>query len=280
MADRQLIRPLDVPALRAHHARAEPFPYFVIEGFLEPSFAAEIAAAYPTFETAKQMGLAFRTVNERKKVQVTDRAVFPEPVGRLSDALARPEFLADLGAITGIPGLLADERLFGGGIHVTGPHGRLDVHVDFNVLDYHGEPKLYRRLNLLLYLNPDWNDDWGGQVELWDREVRTCVQRYSPGLNRCVVFETSDISYHGVAPLTCPESEVRRSFAAYYYTLEPAGGEEPAAHSTIFRARPDERLRGYVFMPAERFQRRVLSAVQTAKRRARRLIARAIDRRS
>ena len=147
MADRQLIRPLDVAALEAQHARAEPFPCFVIEGFLEPSFAAEVAAAYPTFETAAQMGFAFNAVNERKKVQVTERARCPDKVGRLSDALASPEFLADLGAITGIPTLLADERLFGGGIHVTGPHGRLDVHVDFNVLD--GERKLYRRLNLL-----------------------------------------------------------------------------------------------------------------------------------
>jgi hypothetical protein len=225
------------------------------------------------------MGFAFNAVNERKKVQVTERAKFPDPIGRLSDALASRAFLDDLTAITGIPTLLADAQLFGGGIHVTGPHGRLDVHVDFNVLEHHGEAKLYRRLNLLLYLNPDWNDQWGGQVELWDREVTTCVQRYAPRLNRCVVFETSDISYHGVAPLTCPETEVRRSFAAYYYTREPAGADVPTAHSTIFRARPDERLRGYVLMPAERLQRQVISGLQTAKRRVRRLIGRAIGRR-
>ena len=261
----------------AQYARSEPFPYVVIEGFLEPSFAAEVAAAYPTFETAKQMGFAFNAVNERRKVQVTDRARFPDAVGRLSDALASPEFLADLGAVTGIPKLVADDRLFGGGMHVTGPHGRLDVHVDFNILD--GEQKLYRRLNLLLYLNPDWNADWGGQVEFWDREVQTCVQRYVPSLNRCVVFETSDISYHGVAPLTCPENEVRRSFAVYYYTTEPASAEEPAAHSTVFRARPDERMREYVLMPAERLQRKVMAGLQTAKRRVRRLIGRAIGRR-
>ena len=71
MADRQLIRPLDVPALRAQYARAEPFRYFVIEGLFEPSFAAEVASAEPTVETATQMGLAFRTVNERQKVLQT-----------------------------------------------------------------------------------------------------------------------------------------------------------------------------------------------------------------
>jgi hypothetical protein len=279
MADRQLIRPLDVPALAAQYASAEPFPFFVIEDFLEPSFAAEVAAAYPTFETAKAMGFAFNAVNERKKVQVTDRALFPDAVGRLSDALASPAFLAQLSAITGIPKLLWEPRLFGGGIHVTGPHGRLDVHVDFNVLEFGDEPKIYRRLNLLLYLNPDWNDDWGGQVEFWDRGVKTCVQRYVPSLNRCVVFETSEISFHGVSPLTCPASAARRSFAAYYYTSEPANAEEPEAHSTIFRARPDERMREYVLMPAERLQRSVLEGLLTAKRRVRRLIGRAIGRR-
>ena len=277
MAGQQVIRPLDVPALRTQYARAEPFPYFVIEGFLEPSFAAEVAAVYPTFDTAKQMGFAFDAVNERKKVQVTDRARFPDAVGRLSDALARPEFLADLVAITGIPNLVADERLFGGGIHVTGPHGRLDVHVDFNVLQ--GEPILYRRLNLLLYLNPDWNEAWGGQVELWDRAVTSCVQRYAPTLNRCLVFETSDISYHGVAPLTCPGSEARRSFATYYYTTTPAQADRLATHGTIFRARPDERLRKYLLMPAERLRRQASSSLQTATRRVRRLIGRAIGRR-
>lgn len=271
--------PLDVAALRAQYARGEPFPFFVIDGLLESSFAAAVAAAYPTFDTAKQLGFAFNAVNERKKVQVTDRALFPDPVGRLSDALASPEFLAQLSAITGIPKLLADPRLFGGGMHVTGPHGRLDVHVDFNVLAYGDEPQLYRRLNLLLYLNPDWNAEWGGQVEFWDRDVTHCVQRYVPILNRCVVFETSEISYHGVAPLTCPASEVRRSFAAYYYTLEPANNEATATHSTIFRARPNERLRAAVLMPAEQLQRRVANGVRTAVGRARRLVARAIGRR-
>jgi hypothetical protein len=195
MADRELIRPLEAPALAAQYRSAAPFPFFAVEGFLDPAFAAEVAAAYPTFETAKAMGFAFNAVNERKKVQVTERARFPEPVGRLSDALASPEFLATLSRITGIPDLVADTRMFGGGIHVTGPHGRLDVHVDFNLLEFKDEPKLYRRLNLLLYLNPGWEAAWGGQVEFWDRDVQHCVQSYVPSLNRCVVFETSEISF-------------------------------------------------------------------------------------
>ena len=279
MADGRLIRPLDEAALASQYASAKPFPSFMLDGFLEPAFAAEVAAAYPTFETAKAMGFAFNAVNERKKVQITDREKFPDPVGRLSDALSSPEFLAALSRITGIPDLLPDPRLWGGGIHVTGPHGRLDVHVDFNILAFEGEPTLYRRLNLLVYLNPGWDEAWGGQVEFWDRDVATCAHSYLPLLNRCVLFETSEISFHGVAPLTCPSHEVRRSFAVYYYTTAPPPGIAAASHSTIFRARPDERVRAHLLMPAERLQRQVTARLRAAYYGARRVVARAIGRR-
>jgi len=273
MADRSVIRPFDVAALHEQFRTATPFPFVAIENFLDPAFAREVAAAYPTFESAKALGFAFNAVNERKKVQITDRDLFPPAVRRLSDALASQPFLDQLSAITGIPKLLADDALFGGGIHVTGPHGRLDVHVDFNLLG-----DLHRRLNLLIYLNPDWDEGWGGHVELWDRDVKVCVRQFAPVLNRCVIFETSDISFHGVAPLTCPPHEVRRSFATYYYTAE-APPSFDAQHGTIFRARPDERLRGYVLMPAEQLQREVAGRFRSAAHRLRSIVARAIGRR-
>jgi len=156
-------------------------------------------------------------------------------------------------------------------MHVTGPHGRLDVHVDFNLF---GE--LYRRVNLLLYLNPEWREDWGGQIELWDAEVRHCGLRLTPDLGRCLIFEASDISFHGVAPLKCPPDVVRRSFAAYYYTREPPPAGIRNVHGTVFRARPDERLRQLVLMPAEQAQRAVTATVKGMGRRARRLASRVI----
>jgi hypothetical protein len=121
--------------LKRQYANATPFPFVKIENFLEPLFAAEVAAVYPTFEEAHRQGRTFKTVNEQKKVQITDAKLFPGPVARLNEALASAEFLSDLSCITSIPDLLADEELNGGGIHVTGPGGRLDVHVDFNYLE-------------------------------------------------------------------------------------------------------------------------------------------------
>lgn len=267
-----VIRPLSIDELRQQFNTAEPFRHLCIDQFLEPDFAAEVSAAYPSFETALARGFSFNYVNERKKVQVTDSSRFPDPVARLHEAISSQEFRDQLSEITGIPTLLSDAELIGGGMHVTGPHGRLDVHVDFN---YVAERKLHRRLNILVYLNPTWQHDWGGEVELWDRDVRRCYQALRPMLNRCVIFETSEISYHGVAAVRCPEGHERKSFAAYYYTSEPPAGWDGTAHSTVFRARPDERLRGYVLMPAEKIQRAVQMRVDRVKHRLSRLVGRA-----
>ena len=148
--------------------------------------------------------------------------------------------------ITGIPELIADEAMVGGGIHETGPRGHLDVHVDFNRLT---ERNLYRRLNILIFFNKDWQDRWGGSLELWDKEVKHCHKSMLPIFNRCVIFETSEISYHGVTAVKCPPTVCRKSFAAYYYTEDAGEQVLPKTHSTIFRARPQERWKRWVAMP-------------------------------
>lgn len=263
------IRPLDIAALREQFRAAQPFPFFSIDNFLDPAFAAEIVAAYPSYDQAREMGHEFSAVNERLKIQVTDSSRFPPPVKRLSDALASRPFLAALEQITGIQPLLADERLDGGGMHLTGSGGRLDVHVDFNLVQ---DRKLHRRLNILVYLNPDWQESWGGAIELWDREVRHCAHSFTPVLNRCVVFETSEISFHGVSPNRCPSGHVRKSFAAYYYTREAPAAWDGQMHSTVFRARPNESIRGAILMPAEKVGRSVQGGIGETKRFLKRIL--------
>ena len=259
-----MIRTYDRDQLREQFRSATPFPFVCIEHFLEPKFAAEVTNAYPVFGSAKAQGHMFKAVNEKNKVQITEEAKFPNAVKKLNALISSPEFMADLEYVTGIEGLVYDASLQGGGMHLTGPRGRLDVHVDFN---YEENQKLYRRLNILIYLNEGWRDEWGGAVELWDPGVKKCHHALLPLMNRCVIFETSDISYHGVQPVTCPDNVARISFAAYYYTKTPPAGFKGEHHSTIFRARPTERLRGWVLMPLEKVSTFVLP-------RARRVLAR------
>ena len=259
----------DRETLRRRFTGAAPFPFMKIENFIDPKFALRVAAAFPDFDDARATGTTFKTVNERKKVQITNSRLFPEPIARLHQILASPEFVADLSYITGIPELLADEELVGGGIHVTGPGGRLDVHIDFNYME---ERKLHRRINLLLYLNPIWNEEWGGEIQLWDKEVRTCQQTFAPALNRCVIFETSDISFHGVTPVSPSAPYPRLSFATYYYTRQAPAGWKGDVHGTIFRTRPEERFRKYVAVPAEKLQVALSRHTNSIKRGIKRIV--------
>ena len=273
-----MIRRYDTASLARAFQTAIPFPHVAIDDFLEEELCRSVAAALPSFEEAKNLGRHFVALNEQGKVQITDASKFNPAVADLNRALADPDFLRDLSEITGIDNLLADPELAGGGIHMTGPRGRLDVHIDFNYIE---DRKLHRRLNLLLYLNERWEPDWGGAVELWDAKVTHRHHAFSPIFNRCVIFETSDRSFHGVEPVRCPPSVTRNSFAVYYYTREAPPHYRGVNHSTVFVARPQERWRRYVLMPAQRIKnaaRRLRGRAGSVRRRVKgqlkRLLAR------
>ena len=265
------INPIDRAALRDRVRQAQPFPYFMLDEFLESTFAREVAAAFPSFAEAERLGFKFSFVNERNKIQITDSAAFPGPIRQLHEDLASPDFLDLLSDVMEIPSLIADPALAGGGIHETGPRGHLDVHVDFN---YVPDRQLFRRLNILVYFNQAWQPAWGGNIELWDAHVRKRWHSIEPRFNRCVVFATSEISFHGVDAVTCPPDETRKSFAAYYYTKEPPPNWVGVPHSTVFRARPDERFKRYVSMPVESALRRMDRAWTATKQTAKRMLLR------
>jgi hypothetical protein len=264
-----IINPLDREALRALVRQSKPFPNFKIDNFLDEEFANRVLAAFPTYEEALKVGRVFAAVNEHKKVQVTNAALFPEPIAHLNAALASPEFLDLLSFVFDIPNLQADEQLDGGGMHQTGPRGYLDVHIDFN---YIKARELHRRLNILIYFNKDWKEEWGGNIELWDEHVKVCHHSFSPIFNRCIVFETNEISNHGVTAVNCPPGVTRKSFAAYYYTKEAPVGWDGRSHSTIFKARPNEVIKGRVLMPLERTKRLVVNRLNKLKMAVKHLV--------
>jgi Rps23 Pro-64 3,4-dihydroxylase Tpa1-like proline 4-hydroxylase len=140
-----------------------------------------------------------------------------------------------------------------------GPSGYLGVHVDFNYLR---ERRWFRRLNILIYLTPDWQTGWGGELELWDPRVRHCLQTVEPVFNRCLVFNTTQESFHGVTAIRCPAGRTRNSFAGYYYTAQPPEDWNGEHHSTIYRARPGEWGKRFVSMPLDAARRGAKRAVQ------------------
>lgn len=210
----------------------EPYPHIHLDEFLEPEIAAEMSREFPGLET--DAWTRYKHQNENK-LGLTKRELFPPLIAEVVDELNSPEFVSWLSKVTGIPDLLADDSLEGGGLHQSGPGGFLNVHTDFRTHHYHKNWR--RRVNLILYLNPNWNERWGGAIELWDREVRECVAKVPPLLNDVLIFETNEISYHGFPePLSCPEGQSRKSLALYYYTID----ENVTARSTNYRARPKD----------------------------------------
>jgi Rps23 Pro-64 3,4-dihydroxylase Tpa1-like proline 4-hydroxylase len=259
-----MIRAIDRDLLRERIRQATPVPHICIDNFLDEAFAEQVLASFPSFEEAAQIGRTFSAVNEKKKIQVTDVTKFARPIAELDRALSSPEFCELLSDVFEIPRILPDEELVGGGIHQTGPRGHLDVHVDFN---YIADRQLHRRLNILVYFNQGWKPEWGGNIELWDKDVKTCHHSFSPIFNRCIIFETNEISYHGVTAVRCPEDRSRKSFAAYYYTKEAPVGWDGKNHSTNFKARPDEILKGRILMPLEKAGQRLRNTVAGLKKK-------------
>jgi Rps23 Pro-64 3,4-dihydroxylase Tpa1-like proline 4-hydroxylase len=249
----------------------QPFPHFCIDEVLAPEFANEIYDAFPSYHEARAMGREFAAVNEKRKIQITDYRKFPAPILELHRLLASREFIDRVEKMTGIDKLLADPELNGGGIHETNSGGHLDVHVDFN---YIPETQWHRRVNILIYFNKDWKEEYGGYLDLWDREVKNRCGYFKPQFNRACGFATGEFSWHGVTPVTCPPETMRRSFAVYYYTKEAPQGWDGTEHSTIFKARPNEWMKGAVAMPVENALRNVRGSVRQLKDGVKSLIGR------
>jgi hypothetical protein len=215
------------------YSRNKPFPHIHFDNFL-PLEAAEAALqdfpeprqlAWSEFDTGKERKLAFDEVDRLPR--------------RLREVLyflnSRP-MLQFLEVLTGIQHIIADPYFVGGGLHQIKRGGNLEVHADFN---YHTKLKLDRRINLLIYLNKDWKDEYGGHFELWNREMTQADQKILPLFNRCAIFSTTSSSYHGhPTPLACPPDRTRKSMALYYYTNGRPEEEVGEAHSTLFKQRP------------------------------------------
>ena len=154
------------------------------------------------------------------------------------DAIHSDRFVRFLGDVTGIDPIFADPELRGGGLHSSWRGGYLNVHTDFN---FHPNEDTHRRLNLIVYLNEDWQEEWGGALELWNADVSKCEARFLPKFNRAVLFETSEISFHGhPTPLNCPEGVTRKSIAVYYYGHWPNGLERRA--KTNYVLTPEQKV--------------------------------------
>jgi Rps23 Pro-64 3,4-dihydroxylase Tpa1-like proline 4-hydroxylase len=228
----------DVGAYKEQFEGAQPFKHLIIEDFFNPAFAETLLTDFPVFDREKAMNefgeVGGKAVNEAI-------AEISPAYSRLYTYLKSAQFLQLMSDLTGIPDLLPDPNMYGGGTHENRHGQELDAHVDFN---YDPPTKLHRRLNLLVYLNKGWKVEWGGAIELHSdprHPDNNRISAFSPDFNRALIFETNEYSWHGFPKINLPEDKQhlsRKSISIYLYTRDRPANEIVPEHGTFYVQRP------------------------------------------
>lgn len=214
----------------------KPYPHIYFDDFLPVDVAEAALRDFP--EPKEADWRAYKDVNQHKKLAFDAVEKLPQSIRDVLYFLNTRPMLKFLETLTGIQSVLPDPHYVGGGLHQIRPGGLLEVHADFS---YHHGLRLDRRINVLIYLNKDWKEEYGGHFELWDREVKRAERKILPIFNRCAIFSTTSVSFHGhPEPLACPPDRNRKSIATYYYS-NGRPEEDPELthkHEVAFQQRP------------------------------------------
>ena len=196
----------------------EPFDHWIIDDFFPPDKAQKITENFPDYDDERWYFYE-NPIENKKTLQNWLR--FPPEIYQTLQDLCSHDFIETIKLMTGIKNLYPDYGLHGGGLHIHGRGGNLNIHKDYSI---HPKLKLQRKLNLIVYMSNDWDSTWGGGLELWSNDQeknrpKELVKTIEPKFNRAILFDTTQNSWHGLPkPLTCPEGKYRKSLAVYYLT--------------------------------------------------------------
>jgi hypothetical protein len=252
--------------LVGEYAFAEPYPHIVIDNFLPNEIAEELLSHFPVdnkkHDKTYQKGYGG---SNKRQILPYDCDLYIRNAFSFFNSAPMLQFL---GGVTNINGLLPDPYFSGGGFHEIQKNGLLGIHADFRVNE---SLQTLRRVNMLIYLNKDWRDSYGGKLELWDKQMNSVVKSISPLFNRCVIFNTDEDSFHGHPdPLTTPDGVTRKSIALYYYTAMPIKNDSGESRHTRYVARPNdtEQVKAEVTKLAKKRQKRAKKLFNTTRKRS------------
>ena len=238
-----LINSLDVKKLREEYWTSKPFNHVVIDNFWSEDFAMKIASELPNYETEKVDAKYDNPIEKKRTIQ--DWVKFETNTYRAFSFLVSESFSFFIGSIINEPNLVADFGLHGGGIHMHQAGDYLNAHYDY---DIHPKMGMQRKINIIIYMQPDWKDEWGGNLGLWSHDPETdqpkeIIKSITPKFNRAVIFDTTQNSWHGVTEgIFCPPGVYRKSLAAYYLIpVKPTYNVENARKKALFVPRPEQK---------------------------------------
>jgi len=216
----------ELEGYREIYENNEPFPNILIQNLFSKGFLDSTVASIKKFNNIKdEVWFKLCTVGG-------DFSSFGDKTQKLMDYFISDEWLSIISQITGIEGLIADTSWEGAGINFEPRGSHLELHTDFNRKSK-GDLG-WRRVNMLLFLSKDWQDEWGGQNELWNEDLTECVQSTNPEYNNLIIFSTSDHSWHGFPPVTCPTDRSRKVISCYYYHPTNEGPHSGVQRSTNY----------------------------------------------
>lgn len=213
------------------YRQAFPFPHTSIDQFLKPDVATEAFQKFPSLAEMEQL-------KDMRQAKAQDPGLQKfDPIFKtlIFDVFNSSRFISGIETLTGVKGLMPDDELYAAGLAQGGDGSYLNIHIDNSS---HPTKALYRRVNLIVYLNKNWNESKGGHIEFWDSAVKKC-DAILPAFNRAAIFTVSQQSWHGYRRVNTPDGDTRKSINLYYFTKESPTGEH-YYHVTSFRARPGE----------------------------------------
>ncbi|MDJ1491497.1 2OG-Fe(II) oxygenase [Cytophagaceae bacterium DM2B3-1] len=234
----ELINPIYTDAAKVEQLAAEfqtskPYKHLVLDNFFRQEVADKL---YENFPSVEKLTKHWKGMNENKS-EGSNFSDFDPIFTQVRNEIMSPEFAQWMEKVTGIKGVFVTDDSLGTGLHQGSDGSFLDIHVDFNI---HHVKNVYRRLNFLVYLNKNWKEEYGGGMEMWNADMTKMEKVVMPILNRVLIFETSEISYHGYSKITLPPGETRKSFYTYFYTPITDPTLLNKYHDTIFKPKPGD----------------------------------------
>ena len=221
-----MINQFDYDKLSKEFQEAKPFRHCIIDNFFEDITALDLSNEFPDYNDPNIWSVYRNAIENKKLTPHWD--LFPAKTYQAFTLMNTPGFVESVRLITGIPDLVADYSMHGGGWHMHGRGGKLNMHKDYSI---HPKLGMERRINIIIYMTPDWKEEWNGGLEFWSHDSeknlpKECVTKVYNKFNRAVLFDTTQNSWHGLpTEIVCPEGVYRKSLAIYYISKPRRGVE-------------------------------------------------------